>query len=297
MINQLPLVSIIVNCFNGEQFLDQSIESVISQNYKNWELIFWDNQSTDKSAEIIKSINDSRIKYFYAPKHTLLYEARNYAVEKSSGDFLAFLDVDDWWESNKLEQQIKLFLNSKIGIVCSNYFVFNNSKKIEFIKYNFSLPSGKITNSLLKLNTIGLLTLMIRRACFNDNLYFNPKYHIIGDFDFIIKASINWEVGSVQEPLAHYRIHDNNETSKNKYLMILELEKWIFENQNNESVNKYKNLNYMKSYVAYYRAINDQKNGIVSTSIKEIFRSPLNKFKLRLLFALLIPKIVLNKLI
>jgi glycosyltransferase involved in cell wall biosynthesis len=294
MINQPPLVSIIVNCYNGEQFLDQAIESVISQNYQNWEIILWDNQSTDKSAELVKSKNDERIKYFYAPNHTILYEARNYAVEKSKGDFLAFLDVDDWWEPNKLEQQIKLFSNPNVGIVCSNYFIYNNKTKINVIKYNFLLPSGKITNSLLKLNTVGLLTLIIRRSCFDDNLHFNSNYHIIGDFDFIIKASINWEIGSIQDPLAHYRIHENNETTKNKNRMILEFEKWISENQNNKSINEHKNLNYMKSYVAYYKAMNDQKNGIVSTSYKEIFRLPLNKFKLRLLFALLIPKKALN---
>lgn len=294
MINQPPLVSIIVNCYNGEQFLDQAIESVLSQNYQNWELIFWDNQSTDKSAEIVKSKNDERIKYFYAPSHTILYEARNYAVEKSVGDFLAFLDVDDWWEPNKLKQQIELFSNPNVGIVCSNYFFYNNKTQTKVIKYNFILPSGKITNSLLKLNTVGLLTLIIRRSCFDDKLQFNPNYHIIGDFDFIIKASINWEIGSIQDPLANYRIHENNETTKNKNRMILEFEKWISENQNNKSINEHKNFNYMKSYVTYYKALNDQKNGLVSTSLKEIFRLPLNKFKLRLLFALLIPKKVLN---
>ena len=69
--NNQPLVSIIMNCYNGETYLIQSIESVLSQTYKNWELIFWDNRSNDKSAEIFKSYKDSRFKYFYAPEHTL----------------------------------------------------------------------------------------------------------------------------------------------------------------------------------------------------------------------------------
>jgi glycosyltransferase involved in cell wall biosynthesis len=296
MINQLPLVSIIVNCFNGEEFLDQSIESVLSQNYQNWELIFWDNQSTDKSAEIVNSINDERIKYFYAPKHTILYEARNYAVEKSAGDFLAFLDVDDWWEPNKLDEQIKLFSNSKIGIVCSNYYTYNNGSKKERIKYNFQLPSGNITNSLLKLNTVGLLTLIIRKSCLQQkNLKFNPNYHIIGDFDLIIKISIDWEIGSVQYPLAHYRLHENSESSKNKDLIISEFESWILENENNLKRNK--NWEYMKSYVAYFKAINDQKMGKIKSSILEIFQPPINKYKLRLLVALLIPKKFLNHIL
>ena len=58
------LVSVIVNCFNGEKYLSETIESVISQNYTNWELIFWDNISTDLSAEIFNKYNDRRLKYF-----------------------------------------------------------------------------------------------------------------------------------------------------------------------------------------------------------------------------------------
>ena len=76
-----PLVSVIMNCFNGEKYLREAIDSVQAQTYENWELIFWDNQSTDVSAGIVKSFDDPRIYYFYAPKHTHLYEARNYAIE------------------------------------------------------------------------------------------------------------------------------------------------------------------------------------------------------------------------
>ena len=75
-----PLVSIIMNCYNSESFLKEAIESVIFQTYQNWELIFWDNQSTDNSSEILKSFNDSRITYIYAPSHTRLFHARNEAI-------------------------------------------------------------------------------------------------------------------------------------------------------------------------------------------------------------------------
>ena len=88
--NNQPLVSIIMNCFNGEKYLKFSLESVINQTYKNWELIFWDNKSKDNSAEIFKSFNDKRFKYFYADEHTSLYKARNLAIQKSQGDFISF---------------------------------------------------------------------------------------------------------------------------------------------------------------------------------------------------------------
>ena len=86
--NNQPLVSIIMNCYNGEVYLKESIESVLSQTYENWELIFWDNKSEDKSEKIFKSYNEKRFKYYYASQHTILYEARNFAIEKISGEFI-----------------------------------------------------------------------------------------------------------------------------------------------------------------------------------------------------------------
>jgi glycosyltransferase involved in cell wall biosynthesis len=110
-----PMVSIIMNCFNGEKYLKEAIESVLKQTYTNWELIFWDNQSTDNSASIFKSYNDLRFKYFFAERHTKLGEGRNLAIAQSTGDWIAFLDCDDLWVDSKLEKQInnigKLFEN------------------------------------------------------------------------------------------------------------------------------------------------------------------------------------------
>ena len=91
---QFPLVSIIMNCFNGEEFLCEAIDSVYAQSYTNWEIIFWDNASTDQTASIAKSY-DKKLKYFRTSKTTSLGEARVAATKKARGKYLAFLDVDD----------------------------------------------------------------------------------------------------------------------------------------------------------------------------------------------------------
>ncbi len=101
MKKKLPLVSIIVNCFNGEKFLSQSIKTIFDQTYTNWEIIFWDNKSSDKSREIIKSFKDRRIKYFYSKKYNTLYKSRNLAIKKTKGDYICFLDTDDLWNKKK----------------------------------------------------------------------------------------------------------------------------------------------------------------------------------------------------
>ena len=128
-----PLVSVIVNCYNGEKYLKYAVESILSQTYRNLELIFWDNRSTDKSKGIIQSYKDKRIKYFYAKKHTTLYEARNLALQNCNGQFVCFLDVDDWYESSKIENQIIFFSDKEVGVVYSNRYTFYNNLKIKKI--------------------------------------------------------------------------------------------------------------------------------------------------------------------
>ena len=101
-----PLISIIMNCYNGEKYLQEALDSVINQTYKNWELIFFDNLSTDNSQKIFNSYLDHRFFYYKSNTHIPLTQARNKAVNKCKGEFIAFLDIDDWWENFKLEKQI-----------------------------------------------------------------------------------------------------------------------------------------------------------------------------------------------
>ena len=97
-----PLISIIMNCFNGEEFLKDSIDSVISQTYQNWELIFYDNCSKDNSKKIFDSFNSKKFKYFKSKRKLKLYEARNLAFKKAKGKYISFIDVDDIWLKTKL---------------------------------------------------------------------------------------------------------------------------------------------------------------------------------------------------
>ena len=130
-----PLVSVIMNCYNGETYLKEAIESILSQSYKNWEIIFWDNLSTDDSKKIISKFNDKRIKYFCSKKFLNLYHARNLAVNKASGEYLCFLDVDDLFEEQKIELQVKFLEEYKdYSMVYSNYFTLDEKNKNKYIK-------------------------------------------------------------------------------------------------------------------------------------------------------------------
>ena len=162
--NKKELVSVIMNCYNGERYLKKSIQSLVSQSYKNWELIFWDNCSSDRSKKILCSFSDQRIKYYKNNNHTSLYKARNDAIKKSSGKYIAFLDTDDWWRNNKLKKQITFFLNNKNShIVYSNlHTYFQVNKKLK-IYHKDLLPSGFIFNQLSKNYFMPILTLIIKK--------------------------------------------------------------------------------------------------------------------------------------
>ena len=226
--NNYPLVSIIMNCYNGETYLVQAVKSVLSQTYKNFELIFWDNQSKDKSANIFKSFKDKRLKYYYAKKFTSLYEARNLAIEKSNGEYIAFLDTDDLWTQNKLSMQMKKFKNDKVMLVYSNYYILNQTTGLKKIFYKKDLPEGIIYKNLLKKYFIGICTVVVRKKIFTQkkNL-FNKKYNIIGDFDLFIRIANKNYFASIQEPLSIYRIHNNSFSNKNYLMHINELKFWL----------------------------------------------------------------------
>lgn len=235
-INKSPLVSIIMNCYNGEKYLKQSIETILSQTYQNWELIFWDNLSTDNSKIILKNFNDKRIKYFSSSSFLTLYEARNMAIKFATGKYISFLDTDDYWVKDKLYKQINFLEKNKLcKITYSNFMVKNELKGKEYI-LNKSLPSGKITRELLKSYLIGILTVCMERDIFKTSI-FNKRYNIIGDLDFFINLSKNYNIECINEPLAFYRIHSNNYSKKKIRIYINELSTWIKEKElqyNNE---------------------------------------------------------------
>ena len=260
--NVKPLVSIIMNCYNGEKYLYESISTIINQTYKNWELIFWDNLSTDNSKEILEKFTDERIKYFKSTKFTNLYEARNLAINKSLGEYIAFLDTDDIWENEKLEKQLDFInKNKKFQVVFSNHYILKEFKKIKTLRHKSKLPSGEITQSLLDYYSLGILTVLLSKNIFN-HYKFDNNYSIIGDFDFFINLSKKFKIGSINKPLATYRIHKSNYSIEKIDKHVGELRAWI---KKNEKTLKLEGFNLTKQKFFLFKLI-----------IKSLFRKFLN---------------------
>ena len=251
------LISVIMNCYNSETYLQEAIESVINQTHENWEIIFWDNQSTDNSAKIIKNYNDKRIKYFYSKTHSKLYESRNKAIAKCTGEYITFLDCDDIWLPYKLELQIDRF-NDNIKIVYCNYDLINSVG--EYIKSPFlKVHSGNITNKLFNNNFISIGSVMIRKELLKNNL-FNPSYNLLGDLELWIRLSVKNNFIALNNRLEKSRVHENN-TSKLLY------DDWLNEKRR-FYLEFFKKNNFIKYYGVIFYAIRTELRGLFENIFK-----------------------------
>ncbi len=295
--SEQALISVVMNCYNGEKFLRQAIESVIGQGWANWELIFWDNQSTDQTAEIFRSYDDPRLKYFYAPTHTFLYEARNYALEKASGDFYAFLDVDDWWEADKLEKQMPFFSDPQVGVVCGNYLVKNELKNRDWLAHPRPPPQGWVLKDLLDDYFVGLLTLMVRKSAVDAlDRRFDPRYHVIGDLDLVVRLSAKWKLAYVPDPVACYRVHGSNETGRHQARQIRELEMWACDMRNDALVGSVFELGGADARINYIKAMHKLQESNRRFAYRLMREMPWGQLKIRLLAALILPNKILTKM-
>ncbi|NOY72915.1 MAG: glycosyltransferase [Gammaproteobacteria bacterium] len=260
------LVSVIMNCYNSSKYLHEAIDSVFAQTYQNWEIIFWDNQSTDRSAEIFNSYDDPRLKYFSAPIHTLLGEARNYAISKSNGDLIAFLDCDDRWLRSKLVEQVKLFnRNSNISFAYANYYLIDEKGKRTFKGFKKSQPQGNVFRSFLRHYPVNLQTVMIRKFLLdNTEVHFDPKLDLSEEYDLFMRLLYETEASYIHTPLVEYRIHSamGSLAKVEKYPKEIEyIVRKFRELIPGFDCDFAEQLNYLNAKIAYWRANAEMQKG------------------------------------
>lgn len=242
-------VSIIINCYNGEKYLKDCLDSVEDQTYKNYEVIFWDNKSIDDSSKIFLRYNNNNFKYFLSKEFTNLSEARNLALNNITGDYVAFLDTDDCWNKTKLEKQISFMKRNNLDISFTNYFLNDETKnKKELKKYYTKFPENNLIEKLLKNYFISISTVIFKVLKIED-IYFNQKYHLIGDYDLLMRNLLNKKTLGLNDPLANIRFHKENETKKYFLKNIFENKIWI--NLNKKEFVKFKNFKNLKVNYRY----------------------------------------------
>jgi len=215
-----PQVSIIMNCYNSERYLREAINSVLFQSYDNFELIICNNHSTDLTVEIACSYSDERIKLINTPKHCPLGEARNYAINYSEGQFIAFLDSDDLWYADKLRHQVDYMLaNKEVDFIYTNYYFLYNyitGSENKKIAYQKNQPSGFIFNHAVTAYNLAISSVMLRADVLKTiTHHFNPYFQQIEEFDLFTRILYKHQAGYIHIPLAAYRIHNKMNTIAN----------------------------------------------------------------------------------
>ena len=234
----MPRVSIIMNCYNCSKYLPQALDSVYQQTFKDYEIIFWDNQSTDNSGEIALSYGEP-LRYFRGEEFLPLGAARNAAIEKARGECIAFLDCDDIWLSEKLEKQVGLLdSNKELGLVYSDtYVIDSNGNLIKSTYFRSTKPfSGNVFKELFLSNFIPILTVVVRREALSKVGGVDPKYVIAEDYDLWLRIAEHYPIGFIGQPLAKYRFHGESTSQKNMVLSYQEeiqtKEYWLNKNPN-----------------------------------------------------------------
>tara|TARA_B100000795_G_scaffold267233_2_gene251685 strand:- start:1159 stop:2049 length:891 start_codon:yes stop_codon:yes gene_type:complete len=293
----MPAVSVILNCFNGEKYLKEAIDSVVNQSFTDWEIIFFDNCSTDNSKNIFDCYKDSRLKYFSSKQNISLAMARNLALKECIGEYIAFLDVDDVWFPKKLEKQLALFDSKDVGMSCSSYIKINERNNTEEICNIPNISNSKIVNELLIDYFIHISTFMFRSDVLgSNNLSFDNRFSIIEDFDFAIKMSLTTNCSSCSDILGSYRWHQNNYGYITNYKLGEEFDLWINEEVNQNLFSSYGGYNSLEKRAKWYKVVKNIYDG-KKLSLLVNFLEYTFLQKLKILFALVTPTIILKKLI
>lgn len=217
----MPQVSIIINVRNGAPYLREAIDSVLAQTFADWELVLWDDCSTDDSPRIIAEYRDPRIHYYLSPDDTPLGEARNRAIARAVGEWLAFLDQDDLWLPRKLERQLAL-ASPDVAIIYGRTVLFDsrrgNLRDYDHAHEFSTLPEGNIFSQLFrKACFISMSSVMLRAAAVAEVGKIPPDIQLVPDYYLYASLAHKYKARAVQQVVSRYRVHPGSMSASHEY--------------------------------------------------------------------------------
>lgn len=205
-----PLVSIITPAYNVEKYIEQTINSVLNQTYKNWEMIIVEDCSKDNTFKLIQNLSkrDTRIKIYQNKRNSGVSFTRNRAIDIAQGKYIAFLDADDLWDKEKLEKQIQFMEKNDILLSYSSYRKINSDGSI---RGNINVPLKLDYDEILKNCMISCITGVYNQEELGKYYFKNMKAE---DYIYWLEMikKIEFAYG-IEEPLASYRVLENSRSS------------------------------------------------------------------------------------
>lgn len=248
-------VSIIINCLNGEEYLGQTLTCLKKQSFQDFEIIFWDNGSTDATEKIAKKF-DKRLKYYRGEETIPLGAARNRAIEKTTGEYIAFIDCDDLWDYDKLEKQVNIMERfPDVGLVFSNYYdMIMPQKKLSIKENNFEEKIMSFSQYIDMFFFCTSSTMIRRKAIEKMEIYCNENYKYCQEAEFFLRIAYNWNTYYQGKPFVKRRVHSEMTTTKSQshfskeYAMMLECMRKMDRNFDNNYPKARRKLQFYSDY-------------------------------------------------
>lgn len=219
-LTKTELVSIVIPAYNAEKYLRETIDSVLAQTYKNYEIIVVDDGSTDRTPQILAEYGNRIHVVWQANKGSAA--ACNTGVAVANGTWVCFLDADDIWLHNKLALQIE---HCGGGVISHTDSVcFGDAVIGEIRRSSFEPPySGQVLNELLVVNFISKSTVMMRRDVFNYYGGFDESYVTCEDWPFWIRVCADHHLGYLPEVVVRYRVHLKSKSMISRRTLVARL--------------------------------------------------------------------------
>ena len=220
-----PIVSVLMTVFNHQNYVKNSVKSILSQNFKRFEFILIDNGSTDNSTKIIKSFKDKRVKKIYLKNNIGRTKCLNYGLKHCRGKYIAVLDSDDVAKKNRINIQYKALENdSNLWLIGSNYNLINTSNK-KIGQSNIDQNLNNRPRKIIFKNLIAHSTVMFRKKLLKKIGLYPKEFQYAQDYAFYLKTIKNFKIKILKEKLINLRVpHKNSETLRLYKTNIINLE-------------------------------------------------------------------------
>ena len=199
------LVSVIMPVYNGEKYIAEAIDSILSQTFQDFELLIINDCSTDETISVIETYSDRRIRVIHNDSNLGLARVRNKGIENAKGKYIAWLDSDDISFDTRLEKQVNLLENnSRIGMCGTWVKTIGSAEHI----WKYPTESETIKSTMLFYNCFATSSVILRKEILVQYLYlFDLDYPPAEDYDLWEKISRHCEVANIPEILTYYRLH------------------------------------------------------------------------------------------
>lgn len=221
-------VSVVIPCFNGEAYIGQAVSSVLSQTFPDLEVIVVDDRSSDGSRGVVRSIGDSRVRLIEHEVNRGISASRNTGIRHARGEYIAFLDQDDYWHPEKLEKQVRVLdgdTTGEIGLVFTGREILADGKRFRRRRdRRFPKPIEKASRrdvlaAFLHRNYVWLISVLVRKRCFDDvGLFSESITSGVDDFDFCVRLAMKYRLAHIDEALVTRREHGENYSDPTKML-------------------------------------------------------------------------------